>query len=493
MSGLSKELLKIATLGTAHHGIDLSVLGEGKDSPERAFLRKIAGLMLREQVTRPLEVTNDPLETPCQSDNQVRCSPRSVSFLMKILGGQSKDIINEWFNVVIANGQRIPEEIFPVVIELGKQHRDLRDTILLAMGKRGQWIAESIEQYDWHWFNLHQIDQLWNESPEDRLALLSVVRRNDPAKSRELIQLALFESKYIEQFLELLAIDLSYDDEPLLEAILDIDDLTTRRHAAVLLARLPESLLRQRMRERAMSIELFRNREGSWELGNFDTTLDNSAKRDGMYEGGTSDGRLHWVQLVLSFVDPFEWCRWQGVAFEKLLENMDYGRLIDDVVLSLVMAGANTQNKVVANLVLERSKDPHDCMTMTRWYLYDLATDDTIERATIRMLKIDKPFDVSHPAHDFLRRTKAVWGEALTQAFLDTLERSMSESDSYSDSMSRHDLETYAQFIPLFMQDRFLSILSLPNTINRGWDDMIQSVTRLFEMRREMLASIQDL
>ena len=90
----------------------------------------------------------------------------------------------------------------------------------------------------------------------ERLAILTTVRRRDPARA-----LALVESTWQsdgandrQRFLDVLAGRHSMADEPFLEAALDDRSKLVRRHAAAVLALIPGSRLRQRLADSAKGI-----------------------------------------------------------------------------------------------------------------------------------------------------------------------------------------------------------------------------------------------
>ncbi|MCI0665072.1 MAG: DUF5691 domain-containing protein, partial [Acidobacteria bacterium] len=214
---------------------------------------------------------------------------------------------------VRAAGQRVREEVLPALLELGRARSDLSDAILPVLGHRGKWLAA--QNSDWDAIFGFEDGSVWERgSLEQRRAFLTLLRRRDPARARQLL-LGVWEQespKNRADFLAILAHGLSPDDELFLESALDDKWTIVRRAAAELLSSLPESAFVERMSERAKRLISFQNNA----RGRFEIEILLPEERD---EGMMRDGivkvpphsqigeKAWWLQQILSAVPPSFW------------------------------------------------------------------------------------------------------------------------------------------------------------------------------------------
>src|SRR5205823_6656492 len=82
-----------------------------------------------------------PAPEPCELEDRPRCGPRAAYYLSLMLGGQHREVLPELLEWIAAAGQRVPEDLLPDLLDLGRSARDLRAAILPVLGKRGPWLA----------------------------------------------------------------------------------------------------------------------------------------------------------------------------------------------------------------------------------------------------------------------------------------------------------------------------------------------------------------
>jgi hypothetical protein len=166
------------------------------------------------------------------------------------------ELLAEWLGAI--HGRRVPGELLPALLEIGRRHRALRPLIASAGGPRAAWLAT--QRPDWAFLDAAAI-----EAPADdtagwelgsigrRVGILTALRRRDPAPARDLLAKAWPNETPDDRaaLLGALATGLSTDDEPLLETALDDRRKEVRVVAIELLALLPGSAYARRMTERS--------------------------------------------------------------------------------------------------------------------------------------------------------------------------------------------------------------------------------------------------
>lgn len=146
-----------------------------------------------------------------------------------------------------ACGLRLSPALLPTALEMGRRSIALRPALDDALGERGRWLAQ--QNSAWHYaagVGAQASDQeQWDlGTPEQRLKLFAHMRHADAAAARDKLVAELKELNAAERtaLVPLLAVNLSADDETLLDDLLKKDrSKDVRQAAASLLQRLPAS------------------------------------------------------------------------------------------------------------------------------------------------------------------------------------------------------------------------------------------------------------
>lgn len=195
---------------------------------------------------------------PASSENVGHpASPNLAACLSRILQEDLQACLPLWLQAASQRSISAPAICLPRLLDLGRQNVLLRPMLAHVLDQRGRWLAQM--QSNWKWLlqdvSGEQVQERWWQEGnlEQRIAFLQAQRAQDAAQAREMLQLALPSEKASTRasLLVCLAVNLSQDDEALLEALLDDKAKAVRQAAQQLLARLPKSRWRQRMRARA--------------------------------------------------------------------------------------------------------------------------------------------------------------------------------------------------------------------------------------------------
>ena len=144
-------------------------------------------------------------------------------------------------------GLRLPENLLPQALELGRRAIALRTPLLAVIGERGLWLAA--QRADWAYAAgtseaTNNDAAAWTDGTlEQRRAWFTLARQADPAAARERLKAALPELPARERadLVTALATGLGPDDEALLDPLRGDRSREVRQAALQLLLRLPEA------------------------------------------------------------------------------------------------------------------------------------------------------------------------------------------------------------------------------------------------------------
>ncbi|MEV0261703.1 DUF5691 domain-containing protein [Streptomyces sp. NPDC050617] len=190
------------------------------------------------------------------------------------------ELLPQWLTAANQYGYRAPAALLPALLDTARGRTDLRPEALALAGPRALWLARLNPQWkfalrsspagDWTPAALaaptgdgdeargygEAAERTWQEGLfAERVALLTALRRHDPAAARTLLATTWSTERAEDRlmFLDSLREGLSAGDEPFLEEALADRSRNVRATSAELLSGLPDSALAARMAHRARS------------------------------------------------------------------------------------------------------------------------------------------------------------------------------------------------------------------------------------------------
>jgi hypothetical protein len=332
------ELLSAALVGTARRPAPPSALvasdSNRRSGAEADLLASAAVLAAyRRAGRRPVEAPRT-LPPPAEPDHRPECSAAALDVLELILSGEVPIpggvalLAGQWLDGAARAGCRLPARVLPRLLDLGATAPDLRPGLRDVTGPRGRWLAAHHDR--WAWAAAEPVTggetterQFATASRAERPALLEAVRRADPARGRDLLASPWKSDPAAERaaLLAVLAVGLSDDDEPFLEAALDDRAGGVRQVAVDLLGRLPSSRRAARMADRLRPLVTVAGlRDRALSVGR-PPVADATDRRDGITDAapsgmGVSDWRI--VQLVAGAPLSF-WTDHLGTTPERVV------------------------------------------------------------------------------------------------------------------------------------------------------------------------------
>lgn len=353
-----EELIRIALVGTskaavaavdAEHPCDALVARLGGDDREDSLLLRAGARAVFEQCGRVAAVAGTPPE-PCPDESRPSATHKLARILQDVLGAEkSSDVLIEFLKQLAAAGILLPPELLPQALDVA--NKNTRRRLLPVLGQRGRWLSRF--NPDWSWATAGEsllsgdrdaLIRQWDEGDlEERIAALDALRRCGPDEARKLIESVIDKEKpeHRVRLIESLQIELGPEDEPFLESRLDDRSEQVRRAAAALLARLPDSALARRMRERADAIL---SAQTSWLrrkrlCATPPEEIDKTWVRDGVPAKPPSGRgkRAVWTEAVLGVVPPSRWSERFTAEPAELIQAVR-----DDDFAEAVLAGWTT-------------------------------------------------------------------------------------------------------------------------------------------------------
>lgn len=345
---LWQDLVNCALFGTGRRpwqatsgpvGVERLLGGIAAESPADRLLQAAAIIGVYRRAGEPPVRSAGPRPAACPADPLPKSGPRATGHLLAMLKGSYEELLPAALAAMAETGQRLSEELLPVLLDLAQRKRDLRDAVAAVSGVRGRWLAA--HNPDWSWLNAADVpptaeaQALWETAAaKQRIGMVQQLRKSAPAKAVELIASTWDQEKADRhaQLLGGLRIGLTMADEAFLEERLDDKSLAVRRAAADLLADLPESRLCLRMQARLEPLLRLESKGLLRRTEVVDLTLpagaDAAMERDGVrpLATGTQAGqKASLIAQMLAVVPPSVWSQAFSRSPKDLLEAASAG------------------------------------------------------------------------------------------------------------------------------------------------------------------------
>jgi hypothetical protein len=374
---------------------------------------------------RPVPQASEPEDLP-------RCGPQVSARLALMLEGEYRDVLPECLRALATAGRRAPEERLPALLSLGlTASEEVKDLIPGILGRRGLWLAA--QNSDWQYAIECEEDNVWQTGKrEQRLAFLRKLRSTDPKRTLELLDATWNEETPEDRaaFVESLSIGLSPADESFLEQRLDDRRKEVRKTAASLLARLPDSALSRRMKERlSASLILKKGFLGKHSLiVQPPAVCDEQMIRDGIDAkppSGFLGEKAFWLSQMIGAVAPDHWLRQSGQTPADLIRLARQSEWSEPLLIGWRHAAIAHRNGEWAEALLRWWFSEDDKKGMER--VEPLTAAPALTPAQWESLVLDLlrnyslPLYEAHPAMPLLQNSKTAWSPALARAVIKSI------------------------------------------------------------------------
>ncbi|MGB8699433.1 MAG: DUF5691 domain-containing protein, partial [Thermosynechococcaceae cyanobacterium] len=264
MSQSWETLVATALLGTDRQGTLPAITEEALtpllaqlDPADReGWILSAAGLLTAYyQAGQCLPQPTRDLPQPSPTDPPVYVAEKSLPFLKQVLGGEFREALPEFVDLLRQNGQWIPPQYLPQLLDWGCKKPEEQPLVKAIMGQRGDWLARQNPQWAYAIAtpsSTHAVDysMLWETGDRTtRLNLLKEWRQSDPDRAREQVAATWKQESAKDRtaFLGCFAQGLSLADEAFLEGVLGDRSKDVRAAAMDCLSMLTASQFSQQM------------------------------------------------------------------------------------------------------------------------------------------------------------------------------------------------------------------------------------------------------
>ncbi|MGE5830431.1 MAG: DUF5691 domain-containing protein [Micromonosporaceae bacterium] len=424
------ELLAAALVGTDRRGGAADAAGALLDAAAVHSVYRRAGRM-------PAIDLPAPASAPAEVAAVVSAAAgeRLATFVDPNLGADATirtALLAEWLDLAARAGRRVPPELLPELLELGRRHRELRPLIVAAGGARLAWFGA--QNPEWTYILITpdatgSTDEThWLEGTRgQRVGYLTAVRAADPDGARDRLgaEWPSLSPDERAELLPVLATGLGPGDEEFLEGALDDRRREVRVTAAELLAALPGSAYRVRMAQRAHAC--VRVRAGRL-LVRPPVECDPAMRRDGIVpKAPTGAGeRAWWLEQVLARAPLDTWATDDPASFLRC--SIEDGWEVI-VLRGLARAAATQRDPAWSAALLDVleprvAADPQPRVSspasVQRWPIADLYPALTAEERARRAAAAlgDENARLGRLVEHVLEHCPAPWPDALARAVL---------------------------------------------------------------------------
>ena len=468
---LSKEILKIATLGTAHHGLDLSVLWEG-EKPERQLLQQVV-----------TSTNADHAQIGSVAAGGV-CSAEAIECLLDVLQPEDKhrpdfkvEKLNErflriWLAALKSKGLRIAPEYLEIMIGLANRYPQL--------------CSEILELFDVH------TGELILDYPINRDVLRYMWFRDRDPMVRESFEEWVRHGYFTLQkmFLDLLANHVRKSDEDFLELLVDVVSPKLLYVLRGLLVEIPHSSFVRKMVDYfAAYLSSIEEKDGKQRLVIDEIEMPNDPilMRYGIIEDEVTMKTA--IQRVLSYVPPSFWCEHFNVSHEAFVELIASNKKFSVTIWkALTLASYHHRDGRFADDIFD-----HTFYQLDRYekrVLIQAMSPNKMQQSAVEVM--DRCHDVMsrrHPALPFIEGCEVEWEPFFVEAFVRMMKptfESTSRNYLYQD-VSVRVLRAAAFHVPLDMRDMLLGLFDEETDLRKRWVHLRWQIQRILEFRQALV------
>lgn len=503
-----ERLAAVATLGTERAPLPADSLwpdsstAQPGGSPEQTLLRAAGATYLWNLAGQraPVEPAS-PVGAEAPSNDPATHVMESAAWrLARMINGEYKDLIPEWFALARDHGRTLPAQWLPVALDALTPAA--RNEYAVVLGSAAQWLAS---------LNLHWVMRAQNQQPseerwhagtlEERCTELKAQRELDPAVARGWVQSTWADDppEAREAFVTLLLTGLSAEDESLLESALDDKRKSVRLAAAECLSRLPESAHGQRNRARLDPLVTLEDKKSGLLSGlrqrrlniELPEALDRPMARDGVEAKPPAQRkigeRIFWLSQMISMVPPTHWTSrfaCDATTFIEAALATDYA---SELLSALSAAVARHPDREWIDALgaawLGANAEPQ---TIAHSLAALVSTASQADRAALLEVQlrelVPRRFDVGF---SLLQLVDLQWTPAVTRLALDGVASSV-RSDKQEWSHARNTFDAWARRCDIAVAATRVPQLLDACTADSPWRNALEQMNATVEFRAAM-------
>lgn len=218
------------------------ILADKQQDQETHFLQ-LASLVLNYRQSGVMPLHKEGVALPlCLPEERPYCNTSAVYALQDALDMDLLPLVSFWLECCNKAQQVAVPECIPTLLDIAVAQKRIRNLAVAACGNRGQWLGR-MNTY-WQFPLANSNEELWQTgTPEERRQVLQEIRREDAGAAREWLQQTWPQETATVKadLLKVLKINISADDAPWLESLLQEKSQKVKDEVWALLKLIPSS------------------------------------------------------------------------------------------------------------------------------------------------------------------------------------------------------------------------------------------------------------
>lgn len=317
---------------------------------------------------------------------------------------------------------RVPHDLIPDLLNAAAHDGALRVALMPVLGERGNWLARQVGRWKFAVGSSLDTRDWETETLANRLLMLKRLRVHQPEKSREWIESTWREdpADARAEFIRAMALNLSLEDEQLLETALDDRSQKVRESAAELLGRLADSKFAARMGEWASRFLRIERKDSKVDLSvELPHEFAPEWKREGVPEKtGNAYAKAYWLTILLTRTPPRFWSNKFSITPEEIIQAVRGTEFEKSLREGFIAATLNYRDADWAKVILDSAE-------RRKWEAIDykllaiLPVGEREKRILARIKSYPEPFKSSNEITEIMWKMPGPPSKHLSRAIFD--------------------------------------------------------------------------
>lgn len=435
----------------------------------------------------------------CELDDLPCCSLVISKYLPSLLNNNFQRFLSEFLEELALVNKRIPTESLPQLLNFGAMNQHYQEAICKVIGKRGYWLAaQNTQNPNWDYAKLEDTtgktaEEIWQTANEaTRIHLLRNLRRENPTNAIKLLATTWDKEELSTRFafIKILEIGLTIDDEPFLELALGDSRKEIRSAAQVLLSKLSQSQLHNRVFEQArVFIKKVETKKKTTLEAKIPDEFNDLFLRDLAESKSptTPQDKTKLLQKIISIIDPDYWAKEWNFSIVEVLELIEKSAQSETMFYALSEAIVNHSKLEWAEQVILKYLPAEKNKAAILQFIskaFSILPIDKKEKLLISFLSNKKLFGGSEIT--LLTQYNRVWSKDLSRKLIGRVIEFI-DGDKQNNWFLNY-LKTFVFFLPTTMLEEISQALDPDKW--PSWSKELEEFLSILQFRYDVLKEI---